>query len=214
MNWSDFWTAVIDCCCWRPTMSALVKRVKGVSKSKGDILKPRKPSGGKAVSTGNLNFMTRCLFKLDCEGRHALTCCCCWPSHCTAWNEGEEGGDGYSVAHKVLNDLSSVSVWMLIFICTIGEQTAAQREEVDKRSIYVGNVRCFVLSLFRWISDQSYLQQVDYGATAEELQEHFKSCGTINRVKILCDKFTGHPKGYTFFITQHTILLILTFNAS
>eukprot|EP00742_Colponemidia_sp_Colp-10_P007278 GILJ01007825.1.p1 GENE.GILJ01007825.1~~GILJ01007825.1.p1 ORF type:complete len:472 (+),score=61.52 GILJ01007825.1:41-1456(+) len=32
-------------------MSALVKRVKGVSKSKGDILKPRKPSGGKAAST-------------------------------------------------------------------------------------------------------------------------------------------------------------------
>lgn len=53
--------------------------------------------------------------------------------------------------------------------------TEEEREEVDSRSIYVGNV--------------------DYGATPEELQQHFQSCGTINRVTILCDKFTGHPKG-------------------
>lgn len=26
----------------------------------------------------------------------------------------------------------------------------------------------------------------------------FASCGTINRVTILCDKFTGHPKGYAY----------------
>lgn len=24
------------------------------------------------------------------------------------------------------------------------------------------------------------------------------SCGTINRVTILCDKFTGHPKGFAY----------------
>ena len=48
-------------------------------------------------------------------------------------------------------------------------------EDVDARSIYVGNV--------------------DYGATPEELQAHFASCGSILRVTILCDKFTGHPKG-------------------
>ena len=53
--------------------------------------------------------------------------------------------------------------------------TEEEREEVDSRSIYVGNV--------------------DYAATPEELQQHFQSCGTINRVTILCDKFTGHPKG-------------------
>ncbi len=53
--------------------------------------------------------------------------------------------------------------------------TEEEREEVDSRSIYVGNV--------------------DYGATPEEVQQHFQSCGTINRVTILCDKFTGHPKG-------------------
>jgi len=39
---------------------------------------------------------------------------------------------------------------------------------------------------------------VDYSATPEEIQGHFQACGTINRVTILCDKFTGHPKGYEF----------------
>lgn len=44
------------------------------------------------------------------------------------------------------------------------------------------------------------LSQVDYSATPEEIQGHFQACGTINRVTILCDKFTGHPKGclYSF----------------
>ena len=51
------------------------------------------------------------------------------------------------------------------------------REDVDARSIFVGNV--------------------DYGATPEEIQSHFASGpGTINRVTILLDKFTGHPKGW------------------
>lgn len=40
--------------------------------------------------------------------------------------------------------------------------------------------------------------KVDYGASPEEVQAHFQSCGTINRVTILCDKFTGHPKGYAY----------------
>lgn len=37
--------------------------------------------------------------------------------------------------------------------------------------------------------------QVDYGGTAEELESHFNGCGQVNRVTILCDKFSGHPKG-------------------
>ncbi|KAI8070734.1 hypothetical protein BC940DRAFT_295435 [Gongronella butleri] len=57
-------------------------------------------------------------------------------------------------------------------------QPEDDKETVDSRSVYVG--------------------QVDYGATPEELQAHFQSCGTINRVTILCDKFTGHPKGYAY----------------
>ncbi|QDS76256.1 hypothetical protein FKW77_001458 [Venturia effusa] len=52
------------------------------------------------------------------------------------------------------------------------------KEAIDSRSIFVGNV--------------------DYGASPEEIQDHFKSCGSINRVTILLDKFTGHPKGYAY----------------
>jgi len=37
---------------------------------------------------------------------------------------------------------------------------------------------------------------VDYAVTPEELQNHFKDCGVINRITILCDKYTGQPKGY------------------
>ncbi|KAJ3162932.1 cytoplasmic RNA-binding protein [Geranomyces variabilis] len=52
------------------------------------------------------------------------------------------------------------------------------KEDVDSRSIYIGNV--------------------DYSSTPEEIQQHFQSCGTINRVTILCDKWTGQPKGYAY----------------
>ncbi|KAK9839517.1 hypothetical protein WJX81_006809 [Elliptochloris bilobata] len=54
---------------------------------------------------------------------------------------------------------------------------AASREEVDSRSVYVG--------------------QVDYACTPEELQMHFNSCGTVNRVTILTDKF-GQAKGFAY----------------
>jgi polyadenylate-binding protein 2 len=50
------------------------------------------------------------------------------------------------------------------------------KEDIDSRSIFVGNV--------------------DYAASPEEIQAHFQSCGAINRVTILLDKFTGHPKGF------------------
>jgi polyadenylate-binding protein 2 len=59
-----------------------------------------------------------------------------------------------------------------------GFMTQEEKMEVDARSIYVGNV--------------------DYSATAQELEAHFHGCGSINRVTILCDKFTGHPKGFAY----------------
>ena len=43
-----------------------------------------------------------------------------------------------------------------------------------------------------------YADSVDYGATAEELEAHFHGCGSVNRVTILCDKFSGHPKGFAY----------------
>lgn len=53
-----------------------------------------------------------------------------------------------------------------------------EKKEIDDRSIYVGNV--------------------DYGATAEELENHFHGCGSMNRVTILCNKVDGHPKGFAY----------------
>ena len=43
-----------------------------------------------------------------------------------------------------------------------------------------------------------YVGQVDYSTTPEELVVHFESCGTIERVTIVCDKFTGKPKGFAY----------------
>ncbi|TPX38286.1 hypothetical protein SmJEL517_g00070 [Synchytrium microbalum] len=54
----------------------------------------------------------------------------------------------------------------------------ANKEEVDSRSIFLGNV--------------------DFSTTPEEIQAHFQSAGTINRVTIVCDKWTGAPKGFAY----------------
>ncbi|XP_054164466.1 polyadenylate-binding protein 2-like [Oppia nitens] len=53
-----------------------------------------------------------------------------------------------------------------------------EKMEVDGRSVYVGNV--------------------DYSATADDLERHFHGCGSVNRVTILCDKYSGHPKGFAY----------------
>ncbi|TVY34235.1 Polyadenylate-binding protein [Lachnellula occidentalis] len=67
------------------------------------------------------------------------------------------------------------------------------KEDIDSRSIFVGNV--------------------DYEVSPEEIQAHFQSCGNINRVTILLDKFTGQPKGYAYVeftepsLVAHALLL-------
>ena len=53
--------------------------------------------------------------------------------------------------------------------------TIEEKQEMDTRSIYVGNV--------------------DYSSTAKELGLHFQGCGAVVRVTIMCDKYTGNPKG-------------------
>ncbi|KAK4707800.1 hypothetical protein R3W88_028725 [Solanum pinnatisectum] len=69
------------------------------------------------------------------------------------------------------------------------------REDIDSRSIFVGNV--------------------DYACTPEEVQQHFQACGTVNRVTILTDKF-GQPKGFAYveFIEQEAIQEALQLNES
>merc|ERR1712150_461129 len=53
-----------------------------------------------------------------------------------------------------------------------------EKVEVDGRSCFIGNV--------------------DYSASAEELEQHFSGCGGIQRVTILCNKFNGAPKGFAY----------------
>ncbi|CAO2830796.1 unnamed protein product [Amaranthus hypochondriacus] len=71
----------------------------------------------------------------------------------------------------------------------------ANREEVDSRSVFVGNV--------------------DYACTPEEVQQHFQACGTVNRVTILTDKF-GQPKGFAYveFVEQDAVQQALQLNES
>lgn len=52
-----------------------------------------------------------------------------------------------------------------------------------------------------------YIGQVDYTATPEALVAHFEACGTVERVTIVCDKFTGKPKGFAYLEFEvHTVL--------
>lgn len=71
----------------------------------------------------------------------------------------------------------------------------ASKEEVDSRSVFVGNV--------------------DYACTPEEVQQHFQACGTVNRVTILTDKF-GQPKGFAYveFLEQEAIQEAVQLNES
>ncbi|XP_019435549.1 PREDICTED: polyadenylate-binding protein 1-like isoform X2 [Lupinus angustifolius] len=71
----------------------------------------------------------------------------------------------------------------------------AEKEEVDSRSIYVGNV--------------------DYACTAQELRRHFERCGIVNRVTIPVDKY-GHPKGFAYveFVDIHDVPNALSMNES
>jgi len=57
-----------------------------------------------------------------------------------------------------------------------------------------------------------YVGQVDYSSTPEELLAHFESCGTVERVTIVCDKYSGRPKGENFLVVAHIIVnLIFSF---
>ncbi|ELU06276.1 hypothetical protein CAPTEDRAFT_174932 [Capitella teleta] len=85
-------------------------------------------------------------------------------------------------AEKLKEMQSEVEKQMNLSSSSMGSPTPAvsleDKLDADNRSIWVGNV--------------------DYTATAEELEAHFHGCGCVNRVTILCDKFSGHPKGFAY----------------
>ncbi|KAF1764326.1 hypothetical protein GCK72_004273 [Caenorhabditis remanei] len=64
---------------------------------------------------------------------------------------------------------------------TMGKMTPPTEEEqkvIDAKSVFIGNV--------------------EYGATIEELQEHFKGCGEIVRTTIPKDKMTNRQKNFAY----------------
>lgn len=65
-----------------------------------------------------------------------------------------------------------------MLVATSGVAPGTTPEESDSKSVYVGNV--------------------DYSVTVDDLTAHFASCGPIARCTILCDKRTGHPKGFAY----------------
>ncbi|KAL3651645.1 Polyadenylate-binding protein 2 [Castilleja foliolosa] len=78
---------------------------------------------------------------------------------------------------------------------TAAAASQTNKEEVDRRSVFVGNV--------------------DYACTPEEVQQHFQSCGTVNRVTIRTNKY-GQPKGYAYveFLETEAVEQALLLNES
>ncbi|KAM1337477.1 hypothetical protein ACFX13_042416 [Malus domestica] len=101
----------------------------------------------------------------------------------------EEAGALRDMQAKVEKEMGAVQD------TSTGSASQAEKEEVDSRSIYVGNV--------------------DYACTPEEVQQHFQSCGTVNRVTILTDKF-GQPKGFAYveFVEVEAVQNALLLNES
>lgn len=98
-------------------------------------------------------------------------------------NHDEEGGDEEEIAamKKRVQEMEAEAAKLREMQASLDSNEPNLREskeDIDSRSVFVGNV--------------------DYSASPEEIQAHFGSCGAINRVTILLDKFTGHPKGYAY----------------
>ena len=101
----------------------------------------------------------------------------------TAQNDDEPGDDDEQIAamKKRVQEMEEEAAKLREMQASLDSNEPnlrESREDIDNRSIFVGNV--------------------DYSASPEEIQSHFQSCGAINRVTILLDKFTGHPKGYAY----------------
>ncbi|KAJ5145503.1 uncharacterized protein N7515_000067 [Penicillium bovifimosum] len=98
-----------------------------------------------------------------------------------AQSDGADEEEEIEAMKRRVAEMESEAAKLREMQAEIDQQTESlqeNKEDIDARSIFVGNV--------------------DYGASPEEIQAHFQSCGSINRVTILLDKFTGQPKGYAY----------------
>jgi len=92
--------------------------------------------------------------------------------------EMEEEAEKLKEMQKAAEELSPSAHASHSSLVTSPSTLHAEKGETDNRSVYVGNV--------------------DYSATATDLEQHFHGCGSVNRVTILTDKFTGNPKGFAY----------------
>ncbi|KAK5661658.1 hypothetical protein OQA88_9758 [Cercophora sp. LCS_1] len=97
--------------------------------------------------------------------------------------DGEDGNDEEEISEmkRRVAEMEEEAAKLREMQATLDQahsELSENKDDVDSRSIFVGNV--------------------DYSASPEEIQAHFQSCGSINRVTILLDKFTGQPKGYAY----------------
>ena len=92
--------------------------------------------------------------------------------------EMEEEAEKLKEMQKAAEELSPSAHSPHSSVMTSPSALQADKGETDNRSVYVGNV--------------------DYAATATDLEQHFHGCGSVNRVTILCDKFSGNPKGFAY----------------
>ncbi|GFQ07992.1 polyadenylate-binding protein 2 [Phtheirospermum japonicum] len=78
---------------------------------------------------------------------------------------------------------------------TVAAASQTNKEEVGGRSVFVGNV--------------------DYACTPEEVQQHFQSCGIVNRVTIRTNMY-GQPKRYAYveFLETEAVEQALLLNES
>ena len=101
-----------------------------------------------------------------------------WPEHGLGPNRKCALQEEITAMKKRVQEMEAEAAKLREMQATLDQQTndlRENKEDIDARSVFVGNV--------------------DYGASPEEIQAHFQTCGSINRVTILLDKFSGHPKG-------------------
>ncbi|XP_041910227.1 LOW QUALITY PROTEIN: polyadenylate-binding protein 2-like [Arvicola amphibius] len=91
-------------------------------------------------------------------------------------------------------------------------------EKQMKKRTTPGNAGSVITSLEKMEADASsiYVGNVDYGATAEELQAHFHGCVSVDRVTTVCGQFSGLAKGFAYieFLDKESVRTSLALDDS